>query len=520
MQTKIITSGADARQGLASGIIKMASAVKSTLGPSGNTVILESLEHIGGMTITKDGVTVARSIALSDPLENMAVRIMRQAADRTATMAGDGTTTAIVLAEALILGGMDAGLTLSQSKDLMALCDKAVKMLKKQSKTVKLSDLASIATISANNDPEIGAIIAKAYKDVGAEGIVSVQRATGQTTYVETTKGMRFKRGYTNRMFVNDQRKDECVLEDAYVLVSDAPINNILTIENVLKPVINSGKPLVIIADCSDAVQMTLAANVVKNGLKFCVVQPPSFGWRRQEQMGDIAFMLGGKYFSEQTGDDLSIATIGDLGVARSIIVGREETTIVRPDLDKEALEARVRELWEQHKNTERKDERDFIMERIASLSGGMSVIYVGANTDVEQKELYDRVDDAVCAVRSALSEGVLPGGGVALNYVAQTMELPEGVLQKSLDVFREAIKAPLRQIVANSGQDTAVVEKNIANCGPNFGFDVKSGKYGNMMTMGIIDPAKVTKNALVSATSVAVTLLGTNAIVTNESSK
>jgi chaperonin GroEL len=216
----------------------------------------------------------------------------------------------------------------------------------------------------------------------------------------------------------------------------------------------------------------------------------------------------------------LSIATIGDLGVARSIIVGREETTIVRPDLDKEALETRVRELWEQHKNTERKDERDFIMERIASLSGGMSVIYVGANTDVEQKELYDRVDDAVCAVRSALSEGVLPGGGVALNYIAQTMELPDGVLQKSLDVFREAIKAPLRQIVANSGQNWVEVEKNIANCGPNFGFDVKNGKYGNMMTMGIIDPAKVTKNALVSATSVAVTLLGTNAIVTNESSK
>jgi chaperonin GroEL len=321
-------------------------------------------------------------------------------------------------------------------------------------------------------------------------------------------------------MFVNDQRKDECILEDAYVLVSDTPINNILNIENVLKPVINGGKPLVIIADCSDAVQMTLAANVVKNGLKFCVVQPPSFGWRRQEQMGDLAFMLGGKYFSEQTGDDLSIATVGDLGIARRIVVGREETIVVRPDSDDEKFKSRVAELWEQHKNMERNDEREFILERIASLSGGMSVIYVGANTDVEQKELYDRVDDAVCAVRSALEDGVLSGGGVALRHIAETMELPNGVLQKSLDVFRVAIKAPLRQIVANSGQNWVEVEKNIANCGPNFGFDVKNGKYGNMMEMGIIDPAKVTKNALVSATSVAVTLLGTNAIVTNESSK
>ena len=517
---KKLTIGEDARAQLTKGIQLMAEAVKSTLGPCGNTVILESLEHIGGMTITKDGVTVARSIALEDPVQNLAVRIMRQASERTAAMAGDGTTTAIVIAEALILAGMDAGLTLSQAKDLTILRDKAVGMLKKQSKKVRLSDLESIATISANNDREIGAIIAKAYKDVGAEGIVTVQKAQGQTSYVETTMGMRFKRGYTNRMFVNDQRKDECILEDAYVLVSDTPINNILSIENVLKPVINGGKPLVIIADCSDAVQMTLAANVVKNGLKFCVVQPPSFGWRRQEQMGDLAFMLGGKYFSEQTGDDLSIATVGDLGIAKRIVVGREETIIIRPDSDNEKFKSRVAELWEQHKNTERNDEREFILERIASLSGGMSVIYVGANTDVEQKELYDRVDDAVCAVRSALEEGVLPGGGVALKHIAETMELPNGVLQKSLDVFRVALKAPLRQIVANSGQNWVEVEKNIANCGPNFGFDVKNGKYGNMMAMGIIDPAKVTKNALVSATSVAVTLLGTNAIVTNESSK
>lgn len=517
---KKLTIGADARAQLTKGIQLMAEAVKSTLGPCGNTVILESPEHIGGMTVTKDGVTVARSIILEDAVQNLAVRIMRQASERTAAMAGDGTTTAIVLAEALVLDGMKQNLTLSQAKDLTVLCNKAVALLKKQSKKIRLSDIKSIATISANNDSVIGELIADAYKGVGASGIVTVQRAQGQISYVETTKGMRFKRGYTNRMFVNDQRKDECILEDAYVLVSDTPINNILSIENVLKPIINSGKPLVIIADCSDAVQMTLAANVVKNGLKFCVIQPPSFGWRRQEQMGDIAFMLGGTYFSEQTGDDLSIAQVNDLGIARRIVVGREETIIVRPDGDDEKFEGRMRELREQHQNTERKDERDFIMERIASLGGGMSVIYVGANTDVEQKELYDRVDDAVCAVRSALEEGVLPGGGVALNHIAQVMTCPDNVTEKSFKIFVNAIKSPLRQIVGNAGIDCLEVENNIANCGPNFGFDVKRQEYGNMMSMGVIDPLKVTKNALISATSVAVTLLGTNAIVTNEGSK
>jgi len=517
---KNLTLGADARQGLASGIKKMAGAVKSTLGPCGNTVILESPEHIGGMTITKDGVTVARSIALSDPVENMAVRIMRQAADRTATMAGDGTTTAVVIAEAMTLGGIEEGLTLSEAKLLTGMADKVAKRIDKLSKKVKLSSLEAIATISANNDAEIGAIIATAYKNVGADGIVTVQRSQGQTTYVETTTGMRFQRGYTNRMFVNDQRKDECILEDAYVLVSDTPINNILSIENVLKPVINSGKPLVIIADCSDAVQMTLAANVVKNGLKFCVVQPPSFGWRRQEQMGDIAFMLGGKYFSEQTGDDLSIAQVTDLGIAKRIVVGREETIIVRPDLDTAKLDERVKELWEQHKNTERKDEREFIMERIASLRGGMSVIYVGANTDVEQKELYDRVDDAVCAVRSALAEGVLPGGGVALNYIAHEVMEEEGHIERVRRVFCRALMAPFRQILENAGIDDLEVQHNIRGCAFGFGLDLKSMHYGDMMSMGVIDPAKVTKNALISATSVAATLLGTNAIITNESNK
>lgn len=517
---KNLTLGADARQGLASGIKKMAGAVKSTLGPCGNTVILESQEHIGGMTITKDGVTVARSIVLSDPVENMAVRIMRQAADRTATMAGDGTTTAIVIAEAMTLGGIEEGLTLSEAKLLTVMADNVAKRIDKLSKKVKLSSLKDIATISANNDAEIGAIIAKAYENVGADGIVTVQRSQGQATYVETTMGMRFQRGYTNRMFVNDQRKDECILDDAYVLVSDTPINNILSIETVLKPVINSGKPLVIIADCSDAVQMTLAANVVKNGLKFCVVQPPSFGWRRQEQMGDIAFMLGGKYFSEQTGDDLSIAQISDLGIAKRIVVGREETIIVRPELETTKLDERIKELWEQHKNTERKDEKDFILERIASLRGGMSVIYVGANTDVEQKELYDRVDDAVCAVRSALSEGVLPGGGVTLNYIAHEIIEKSEYNERIRRVFCNALMAPFRQIFENAGMDYLTVQHNVRGCAFGFGLDLKSMKYGDMMSMGVIDPSKVTKNALISATSVAATLLGTNAIITNESNK
>ena len=505
---KELNFGDDARRGLSSGIRKMSSAVKSTLGPGGNTVILESNQHTRGLTVTKDGVTVAKSIVLKDPVENMAVRIMREAAEKTASTAGDGTTTAIVIAETMTLCGMENNVTLSQSKALAKYADEACEMLTKMSRPVSADDIENVATISANGDPVIGSMIASAYKEVGPSGIVSVERSQTSTTYVDTTKGIRFKRGYKSKTFVNDQRRDECIIENARILVSDVEISNILQIESILKPIVNSHQPLVIIADCSEAVVMTLAINVVKNGLKFCVVPPPSFGYRRGELMGDLALTLGAKYFSQSTGDDLNLATIDDLGFASKIVVGREETTITRGDTNQAAIDKLVSELYEQIETLQKDDEKKFVLERIAALVGSMSVIYVGGETDMEQKELYDRVDDAVCAVRSALAEGVLPGGGVALMYVSETMDKKHNG-DKAFEAFYQAIRAPYNTIQSNAGVSHAYDYKN-----PFRGLNIRTGQVGEMLEMGVLDPTKVTKNALISATSVAATLLGTNVTI------
>ena len=510
---KELNFGAEARQGLTSGIKKMAAAVKSTLGPGGNTVILESNQHSRGLTVTKDGVTVAKSIVLKDPVENMAVRIMREAAEKTASTAGDGTTTAIVIAEDMTLVGIEKDVTLSQSKVLNHYAEEACEILTGISRPVTGDEIDHVATISANGDQVIGGLIASAYKEVGENGIVSVEKSQTSSTYVDTTKGVRFKRGYKSKSFVNDQRRDECIIENARVLVSDVEITNILQIESVLKPVVNSHQPLVIIADCSDAVVMTLAINVVKNGLKFCVVPPPSFGYRRGELMGDLALLLGAKYFSQSTGDDLNLATMDDLGFASKIVVGRDETTITRGDeRNKEAIDKLISELHVQIETLQRDEERSFVLERIAGLAGSMSVIYVGGETDMEQKELYDRVDDAVCAVRSALSEGVLPGGGVALMYVAEEMKKKHK--GPAFDAFYSAIRAPYETIQKNAGVSHTYNPKT-----PMEGLNIRTMEKGNMVDMGVIDPTKVTKNALISATSVAATLLGTNVTI-HESDK
>lgn len=509
---KELNFGDDARQGLMSGIIKMSAAVKSTLGPGGNTVILESNQHTRGLTVTKDGVTVAKSIVLEDPVENMAVRIMREAAEKTASTAGDGTTTAIVIAEKMALGGMELGVTLAQSKKLNDYAEEACKMLTEISRPVKDEDIENIATISANGDTKVGQMIASAYKSVGRSGIVSVEKSMTSSTSVDTTKGIRFKRGYKSKAFVNDQRRDECVIENARVLISDVEITNILQIESILKPIVNSHQPLVIIADCSDAVVMTLGINVVKNGLKFCVVPPPSFGYRRSELMGDLALSLGAKYFSQSTGDDLNVATIDDLGFIPKIVVGRDETTITRGEVNQAAIDKLVSELYDQIVILQKEDEKKFVLERIAGITGSMSVIYVGGETEMEQKELYDRVDDAVCAVRSALSEGVLPGGGVALKYVASKMKgFHKG---PAFEAFVHAIEEPYKMIQQNAGFSKEYDPKE-----PFKGTDIRTLESVSMVEAGIIDPTKVTKNALISATSVAVTLLGTNVTI-HESNK
>ena len=519
---KDLQFGNDGRKKLISGVVKMSKAVKSTLGPSGNTVLIESPHHTHGITVTKDGVTVAKAIDLLDPSENLAVKMMKEAADKTATAAGDGTTTAIVLTEGLVLGGLEhITEEMNRTEVLRHMVDisgKVVDKLRRKAKKVSSTMLLDVASISANNDREIGRIIAEVYKDVGKTGIVTVERSQTAETYAETTKGLKIDRGYLSPLFINDTKKDECVFEDTMVLVADMEIANILQIENVLKPVISEGKKLLIISPCNPNVVNTLAANSMKGNLKVVAVPPPNFGYKQHELMQDIAISVGATYFSEKTGDDLSIINYGDLGHAAKVIVGKDKTVIIRSAAksDESAVEERVKQLWDAHKEATKKNDKDFILERIASLTGGIGVIFVGGQTDLEQKELYDRVDDAVCAVRSALEEGILPGAGKALldetADLVYTDEMSEEA-RAATKIIQNALMAPFQQILANAGLKPSDVYKGSTPVG--HGYNLKTGQMGDLVEMGVIDPLKVTRSALQNAVSVAVTILSTNAIIT-----
>ena len=517
----------EAQGKLVSGIKKLSKAVKSTLGPSGNTVLIESPHHTHGLTVTKDGVTVAKSIDLMDPIENLAVKIVKQAADRTATEAGDGTTTSIVLTEALILNGLDhlnANPSLNRTellRSLVEVSELVVEKLKKSGKKLTNAMLTDVATISANNDKSIGNIIAEVYKEVGKSGIVTVERSQSTETYAETTLGLKIDRGYLSPLFINDQKKDECVYEDVMVLVADMEISNILQLEMVLKPIIQENKKILLIAPCNINVVNTLAANVMKNNLKIVAIQPPSFGYKQHELMQDIAVSVGATYYSEKTGDDLSLINYSDLGHAAKVIVSSDKTILIKSSLrsNQTAIDERVKQLWEAHAQATKKADKDFLLERIASLTGGIGVIYVGGNTDLEQKELYDRVDDAVCAVRSALEEGILPGSGRALHHIATQDTMFSSIVPHSAEklaaihIIKQSLQAPLNQILTNAGISTHDVYSGIVDF--NLGYNLKTGMHGDLIKMGVVDPLKVTRCALQNAISVAVTILSTNAIVT-----
>lgn len=535
---KDLVFGDEGRKKLISGINKMASAVKSTLGPGGNTVLIESPDFVKGITVTKDGVTVARAVDLFDPIENLAVRMMKEAADKTATSAGDGTTTSIVLTEAIVMRGTELikdGVNRTEVlRHIGKVCDEVVDAIGEMAIDVTDDMIDSVATISANNDERIGKFIADAYREVGRSGIVTVERSMTGETYVETTKGMRFDRGYSSNLFINDASRDECALDNVYVLVSDAEISNILQIETVLKWVISEGQRLLIIAPCTANVVNTMAANVMKGNIKACIVPPPSFGYRQHELMSDIAVSLGAVYFSEKTGDDLSLITPDDLGHAARVVVSNDSTTLMRSEVKskQEVIDEVVGALWGAHSMAKKKSDKDFILQRIAALTGGIGVIYVGGKTDIEQKELYDRVDDAVCAVRSAIEEGILPGGGVALDSIPVWSHMAgiliaNGVLSKEEEIARDimqyAMHVPICQILENAGmaydevfRDFNEITDELSIEGTQrYGYNVKTGEYGDMIEMGVVDPAKVTRSALQNAVSVATTILSTNAIIT-----
>lgn len=513
----------EGRDKLISGISKISHAVKSTLGPSGKTVVIESPDHLKGLTITKDGVTVARSINLDDPVENLAIQMMKDAANRTANSAGDGTTTAIVLAEAFMNAGekhiLPSNNTTQVVRYVNQIIKDVVKQLEKNSKKITNESLLDVAKISANNDPEIGKLIFDAYQQVGKDGIVTVERSQNHETFAEVTNGIKVDRGYSSHLFINNQKKDECILENVKVLVCDQDINNILQIESVLKPIIQKNETLLIIANCGANVVNTLAANVARNNLKLCNIPTPSFGYKQHELMQDIAVTLNAKYLSEKTGDDLSTLSEADLGHADRVIIGKETSVLIKNAEPTEEIKTRIAELRDQKENTKGKVEKKFIDERIASLAGAIGCIYVGGNSDVEQKEKFDRVDDSVCAVRSALEEGIVAGGGIALYEASKKIKnkKTDTDYNTAFTIVKEALCKPLMQILDNAGIESQQVLDSVDRVRvKHYGFDVKNEKYGDMFELGVIDPLKVTKNALVNSSSVATTILSTNAIVTH----
>lgn len=507
---------------LRNGIHKIAKAVGSTLGPRGNTVLLESEQHIGGITVTKDGITVARTINLFDPVENLAVQLVRQASDRTSTVAGDGTTTSVVLTEALI-DAADEYIDEHHNKTevirhMNKITDSVIEFLdKKLSKKVTQKLLNDVAAISANNDKELGDLIADAFKQVN---VVTVENSKTPVTYIDIIHGMKIDRGWSSKYFVTNEETEECTLDNPYVLLSDVEINNLQSIEKALMPVIQQGRPILIIGNLSANALNALNLNVAKKNIKACHIQPPSMGWRKADLMKDLSVVLGAHYYSESTGDDLSLIDFDGLGRAAKVVVSKDRTIIMRHEAaDEEVINEHLDGIKSKYAEVKQQYEKEFLQERIANIDGGVGVIYVGANSDIEQKEKYDRVDDAVRAVAAAIEEGILPGGGIALINASQRIKDNEEDInyQAAADIMKTAMTAPFSRIVENAGLDKVSVGQPIIEKDTDgFGYDVKNDKYGDMIKMGVIDPSKVTKSALKNAVSVATTILSTEVVVTN----
>jgi chaperonin GroEL len=498
------------------GISKIAAAVGSTMGPMGRTVLLESENHVGGVTVTKDGVTVARGITLEDPVENLAVTLMKQAADRTAVSAGDGTTTSIVLTYAIIdtfiASGREA--VASEMRAIKKSSEEIIEKLREMAVPVTDETLLHVATISANGDTEIGQLVSDVFMKVGASGVVTVERSNTSKTYFEISEGMRINRGWTSPYFITDQKKREAVLDNPYVLVTDREIQSIQSIEHILAPLVRDGKSILIIGEMNTHALNALNMNVAKGTIKAAAVVPPQFGYKRRELMADIANAVGAKYISDEVGDDFGLVSIADLGRVSKAVVGKDSTVMVMSD--NSLAKNRASELLSMEAPVD-EEEKKFLAERIATLNGSVGVVYVGAQTDIEQKEKYDRVDDAVSATKAAIEEGILPGGGYALLKVSEGM--PED------EVMTNAVTIPFYTILENAGFDEDMIQTVCDEFDSNGrSFNPVSQEFGDMMEMGIVDPLKVTRSAIENAVSVATTILSTQAIIYNmrehESSK
>ena len=521
MAAKEVRFGEDARSRMVKGVNVLANAVKVTLGPKGRNVVLE--KSFGAPTITKDGVSVAKEIELADKFENMGAQMVKEVASKTSDNAGDGTTTATVLAQALIREGMKGVAAGMNPMDLKRGIDKAVvaavEQLKGMSKpTADDKAIAQVGTISANSDANIGDIIAEAMKKVGKEGVITVEEGSGLENELDVVEGMQFDRGYLSPYFVNNQQSMQAELDDPFILLHDKKISNVRDLLPVLEGVAKAGKPLLIVAEEVEGEALaTLVVNTIRGIVKVCAVKAPGFGDRRKAMLEDMAILTGGTVISEEVGLSLEKATVNDLGRAKKIQVSKENTTIIDGAGEGDAIQARIKQIKAQIEETSSDYDREKLQERVAKLAGGVAVIKVGAATEVEMKEKKARVEDALHATRAAVEEGVVPGGGVALIRAKASIGSLTGANEDQnhgIAIALRAMEAPLREIVTNCGDEPSVILNKVAEGKENFGYNAATGEFGDMIEMGILDPTKVTRSALQNAASIAGLMITTEAMV------
>ncbi len=523
--SKQIYFDVEARDKLKRGVDALANAVKVTLGPKGRNVVIG--KKFGAPQITKDGVTVAKEIELKDPIENMGAQMVKEVASKTADVAGDGTTTATVLAQAIIQAGLKNVAAGANPMDLKRGIDKAVtelvKNLKKISKEVGSdnSKIKQIATISANNDETIGALIAEAMKVVGNDGVITVEEAKGTETDVKIVEGMQFDRGYLSPYFVTNADKMITEMENPLILISEKKISSMKELMPILEPVVQAGKGLLIIAEDVDGEALgTLVVNRLRGSLKVAAVKAPGFGDRRKAMLEDIAILTGGQVISEERGMTLDNVTMDMLGTAEKIEIDKDNTTIINGKGDKKAISSRVGQIRAQIEATTSDYDREKLQERLAKLAGGVAVLYVGAATEVEMKEKKDRVDDALAATRAAVQEGIVPGGGVALIRAIENLDKLKGENEDEMTgiaIVRRAAEEPLRQIIANAGEEGAVIVQKVKEGKDDFGYNARTDKFENLYKAGVIDPTKVTRIAIENAASIASMLLTTECVIADE---
>lgn len=522
--SKNIIFDSDARTQLKKGVDKLAEAVKVTLGPKGRNVILD--KKFGAPSFTKDGVSVAKEIDLKDPIENMGAQLVKEVASKTADDAGDGTTTATVLAQSIFTHGIKNVAAGANPMDLKRGIEAAVQAvvanLHKQSKKIGQSDeIAQVGTISANNDHEIGRMIANAMDKVGKDGVITVEEAKGTETEVRTVEGMQFDRGYLSPYFVTNTDKMEAEMESPYILIYDKKISSMKELLPVLEAVAQTGKPLVIIAEDVDGEALaTLVVNKIRGSLKIVAVKAPGFGDRRKAMLEDVAILTGGTVISEERGYKLESATLDYLGTAEKVNIDKDNTTLVNGAGKKSDITARINQIKSQIESTTSDYDKEKLQERLAKLSGGVAILYIGAATEVEMKEKKDRVDDALHATRAAVQEGVVAGGGVALIRAAKAIskiEVSNLDQETGVKIVQAALESPLRTIVENAGGEASVVVQKVKDGKTDFGYNAANDKYENMFKAGVIDPTKVTRLALENAASIASLLLTTECVVADE---